>query len=88
MTILAGVALTVVAFGHNGGHTTQNTDPQKPANHYLITFNQRADRAPRRAEPQPTVSYPIKFHTAKPKPRRPAAAVSYPIDFSTLRSSR
>ncbi|MCX4581425.1 hypothetical protein OHB41_51700 [Streptomyces sp. NBC_01571] len=88
MTILACVTLAVVAFGHNGGQAAQDTGPQKSPGHYPVTSNQSTGHAPRVAQPRPTVSYPIKFNTAKTKRKRPAPAVSYPIDFSTLGSSR
>lgn len=88
MTILAGVALAVVAFGHNGSQPPPDTGPRKSNSRYPVILNQSTGHAPREAEPRPTVSYPIKFHTTKTKPKKPAPAVSYPIDFSTFSSNR
>ncbi|OQQ13113.1 hypothetical protein B0675_39475 [Streptomyces sp. M41(2017)] len=88
MTIVAAVAVAVVAFGHNGGQAAQDTEPRKAPGQYPVLFSENSGRSPRGAEPRPTVSYPIKFDSPKVMVKRPAPAVSYPIDFSTLGSSR
>ncbi|MFD6297229.1 hypothetical protein ACFWFU_20710 [Streptomyces sp. NPDC060235] len=88
MTIVAAVAVAVVAFGHNGGQAAQDSKPQKAPGQYPVLFSENSGRSPRGSEPRPTVSYPIKFDSPKVKVKRPAPTVSYPIDFSTLGSSR
>jgi hypothetical protein len=88
MTIFTAVALAVVAFGHNGSQTPRNTSPQNSPGQYPVLFNQGTGHTPRRTEPHPTVSYPIKFDTPKRTVTRPKSAVSYPIDLSTLGSDR
>lgn len=88
MAIVTVVALAAVAFGHNGGQAAQDSGPRKSRGQDPVVFSESGGRAPRGAEPRPTVSYPIKFDTPKTTVKRPTPTVSYPIDFSALGSGR
>ncbi len=86
--ILVWVAVAVVGLGHGNGEAGGDPGPRTGPGHgptavHPIRFDQGSGRpAAQRAEPRPTVSYPVEFDMPESRPAPPEPTVSYPIDLS------